>query len=76
LPEWLDLTAFWRRNPPPGVMLQILARLWGWKPPEPELPPMSFAEACAKDGDMFRGIGRFFPANLDGGPRRRKGSRQ
>lgn len=51
--DYLDLAAFWSRSPPPDLMLEILGRLWGWKPPEPEPPQISFAEAVKAQGDTF-----------------------
>jgi hypothetical protein len=60
LPEYYDLAAFWSRSPPNDVLLEILARLWGWKPPPPQVKQQTFQEAIAQEGDMFRGLDRWF----------------
>jgi hypothetical protein len=61
LAEYLDLAAFWRRHPPPSVLLNLLAQAHGWKPPEPELPPMTYAEAVKATDHLFQNMDRWFP---------------
>jgi hypothetical protein len=56
------LLDFWRLNPPPTDMLQILAMQKGWKRPEPEIAPISFEAMEKRDGNMFKGLRRWFPA--------------
>lgn len=51
---------FWKNEPPPGVLLGIIARMWGWKPPEPSEEPVSFEEAKAATADLFKDPARFF----------------
>ncbi|MDR3495288.1 MAG: hypothetical protein P4L82_11870 [Ancalomicrobiaceae bacterium] len=65
LAEYLDLCAYWSRNPPPGAMLRVLAMAWGWKPPEPRVPQMSFDEAVEATGEMFKHLDRWFPGVKD-----------
>lgn len=58
--EYLDLAAYWSRHIPPDVSLEILARLWGWKPPPPPVPDISFDEAVKAEGGAFASPTRFF----------------
>ena len=54
----------WRDNPPAHHMMQILAGMWGWKPPQRHAPvtPMQAAEVLAIPGmsqkrDVHEGLG-------------------
>lgn len=60
LVDVLELCEFWARSPPPDILLEILARLWGWKPPAPDVPQMTFEDAIAAQGDTFKIPRRWF----------------
>ena len=60
VPDYLDLAASWARSPPQDILIEILARLWGWKPAPPEPPQISFDEAVAAQGDAFKLPRRWF----------------
>jgi hypothetical protein len=59
--EVMELSDYWRVHPPTVDLVRAIAIGLGWKPPERELPQRSFKEALAETGDMFRGLGRWFP---------------
>ena len=76
LPSLFRLFDFWAEHPPPGMMMRVLAMMWGWKPPEEEvkeLNPGSFKEALAALGDTFKSPRRFFGPNRGGTPVMRNG---
>lgn len=56
-----DLYAYWRRNPPPGALIGVIAQGLRWKPAEAEIDPMSFEEAAARDAGVFDLPERWFP---------------
>jgi hypothetical protein len=51
---------FWGRHPPPGTLIEVLARYIGWEPPEAPRKPVSFEAALAAHGDLYAHPERFF----------------
>jgi len=52
--------SYWRRRPPAGDLISIIAQFLGWKPPQPETSQADFAEAAKENAEWFRSPERFF----------------
>lgn len=45
-----EIFAYWAENPPAHVMLQVIARMFGWKPAEADMPAMAEIAATPPPG--------------------------
>lgn len=50
LAEVEEIFAYWAGSPPVHVMLQVIARMLGWKPAEPAVASLSEIAATAPPG--------------------------
>jgi hypothetical protein len=50
LAEAGEIFAYWRENPPVHQMVQTIARMLGWKPPDDTVPSLDEIAAMAPPG--------------------------